>query len=877
MAFRGARVGGWWLVMFLGLTWPLGALQAEEFGNGDLVAQVIEGCPRQPDPAAYQALERKILGALSWAMRRGEVRDVLAAAEALESCRRRQPRTQDFDPADTPALIREVHCFLPLVLFEQQHQVDDGMARRGLQICPEPPDRPPEGADEKAVRRWAERVRRHLLLSAMVGDPAEVLSRAMARIEALRQTGLWKEMVGAEDGGTTTEEDLLVQDLGAAPSGEEGEEGESSGEAGGEAPATEEPAEADRDDEEEFPGTSGIQNPLMTARVLATAAALATGRSEDLARALGGDQALCKSPLLEGMTLIQRMLPFQTPALRLAQNRLLSPAVTGPIASLVEDLARRFPGKDCPTPGALALLALQSLSPEQVAVLVRRGETPRLAGLWRRVDDTVPVIGTAADRLVLLEALARGPEFPGQSQRRCEWARTLIEGGMAREALEVLEAGGFGAECGRSLRVWAWGTVEKAAGKGDDRGTSAIQEWLQPPPEPEEVLRLLQEATPEEVQRYLIDRLGRHVVRPGTPVAQRKAVIRALVKLVDKAPGTSLAGAALAWARKARGWAENPGEEVMLDLIATRHFLEAGRETQARGAYRSALARVRPSMEETVSALWVVTIQLLRERHDGWVREGRARLMAVPPSDPMMTSAAAVELARRGMRDLAITVMRHATDQTLRTGGNRETLADTWLLLNRPEEARRVIAGGGTAGTGAEASDLLRARQAMAEKDYRKALGILGLLLDQDPGNTDLRYQRALARMLAGRAEEAEVDLRTCLRESPGNPMVLGALAYAQFDQGHYDEAEPSFRAALAIDDQEPDNLLGLALTLFRLGRLEEAREIWTSHLKGHPLFQGGVEAAEAAGYSYSDIQKQAWREFQKALASPDRDRKPGR
>jgi len=877
-AFRGPWTKGFWLAGVLGLAWSSAPVRSQEFGTGNLLEQVIEGCPRTPDPEAYRAMERKVLIRLMEAMRLGQVRDALAAAEALESCRRRQVRTGDLDPANTPALLREIHCFLPLVLFEQQRQVDEGVARRALEVCPAPPGSPPGDGGERAVRRWGERVRRHLLLTAFVEEPSEVFRRAMDRVEALRQAGLWPEIAlpGKE---ALREPEEAQTETGDTP-GEQEEEQQGQMSCHGEDDGPSDSAGTGGiQDGEEFEGSSGIQNPLMTAWVLATVAAEAEGRVEDLARALGREEDLCYHPMLEGMALLQQMPALPTSALRLAQNRLLAPVVTGSVATLVEELGRRFEGRDCPSLGALALLALQALSREQVSALVNRGEAPRLAGLWRRVDARVPVTGASQDRLRILQAMADGPAFPGQDVRRCEWSEVLLEGRSPGEALKVLEKAGTGAECVRPLRVRAWAAIEADRGKEDPGGTAAIRAWLTPPPEPEEVLQFLQEVSPEEVQRHLVRRLGRHVLAADVLGTQRKPVIRALVKLVDKNPGTPLADAALSVVRKARGWAETPGEEVMLDLIATRHFLGAGRKAQAQAAYRSALARIRPSMEEAVQALWIVTIQLLRERQDGWVREGRTRLAALPPSEPMIATAAAVELARRGMRDLAIRVMRGATDRAKeqrRDPSTMAALADTWLLLNLPEEARKATAGEGTDDP-ENAPDLLRARQAMAEKDYRRAMGILGAILDRDPGNHDVRYQRALARMLAGRAEEAEVDLRVCLRASPTSPIVIGALAYAQFDQGHYEEAEQSFRKALAIDEEEPDNLLGLALTLFRLGRLEAAREVWTGHLKDHPLFRGGMEAAEAAGYSYSDFQKKAWQEFLEALSAPRRDGKPGR
>jgi len=864
----------WWLgcvAALAGAPLPAGAQEAR---LEDMVGEVIEGCPRQSDPAAYQVLERKILGRIREAMRMGMVREALSATEALESCRRRQARTRDFDPEQIPPLLREVHCFLPLVLFEQQHRVDEEMARRALQVCPTPPEAPPQGADEKAVRRWGERVRRHLLLAAMTAKPAEVLPLAMARYEALRKTGLWEDSPAGSGPGESEDDGESF----APGPGDKDEPGVSSGEqdSGGEAPSGAAGRDAATGEGEDFLESFGFQNPLLTVQVLALAASMATGRIEEMARVLGGEEGLCSSRLVQGLALLQ-MLPFQTSALRLAQNRLLGPEVMGTVAGQVEELARRFEGRECSTPGALALLAVQSLLPEQVTALVERGEAPLLARLWRQVAPNVEVTGGERERQAVLRELATGPEFPGQTERRSQWAVSLLQGGNPKGALEVLEKVPAGTAL--PVRVWAWAAVEAGEGQASARGTEAIRAYMQQPPEQEDVLELLERVSPVEVQRYLVRRLGRYALEAGRPVAERRPVLRALMKLVDKAPGSPLAEVALPLVRKGQGWAEDPGEEVMLDLVATRHFLAAGRAAQAQATWRSALARIRPTMGDTLNALWMVALQVLREGREAWVRQAGARLAALPPGEPSLVSAVSVELARKGMRDLAIRLLRGATEQARRQQRDAATmasLADTWLLLNLPEEARKVTEGIETP-EGERGAALLKARQALAEKDYRKALGILGSLLAANPRDIDVRYQQALARMLAGRAEEAEEDLRVCLREGGPNPMVLGALGYAQFDQGRYEEAESSFEEALELDEKEPDNLLGLALTRFRRGRLEEAREIWSRHLKSHPLFRDGVEAAEAAGYSYSEVQKQAWREFVEALSLPPAKPKPGR
>jgi tetratricopeptide (TPR) repeat protein len=82
----------------------------------------------------------------------------------------------------------------------------------------------------------------------------------------------------------------------------------------------------------------------------------------------------------------------------------------------------------------------------------------------------------------------------------------------------------------------------------------------------------------------------------------------------------------------------------------------------------------------------------------------------------------------------------------------------------------------------------------------------------------DLHFARAMCALNAGRAEEAERDLRASLAGQGKNPEALFKLGRLELDRGNFAEARGRFAAALAIAPQHLEARFSLAVAELRSG-----------------------------------------------------------
>lgn len=126
----------------------------------------------------------------------------------------------------------------------------------------------------------------------------------------------------------------------------------------------------------------------------------------------------------------------------------------------------------------------------------------------------------------------------------------------------------------------------------------------------------------------------------------------------------------------------------------------------------------------------------------------------------------------------------------------------------------------------AEAQILQQAgRESEAMQVFNEALASL-------PGDTGLRYSRALLAVNLNQLELAEDDLRHIIAEQPDNAAAINALGYTLADMtDRYEEAEQLIRRAYELQPEDPSIIDSMGWIAYRLGRLPEAeafmREAW--------------------------------------------------
>jgi tetratricopeptide (TPR) repeat protein len=96
--------------------------------------------------------------------------------------------------------------------------------------------------------------------------------------------------------------------------------------------------------------------------------------------------------------------------------------------------------------------------------------------------------------------------------------------------------------------------------------------------------------------------------------------------------------------------------------------------------------------------------------------------------------------------------------------------------------------------------------------------------LDRYPGDTSLRYSRALLLQEQGRLRQAVGVLEKLVEENPEDPALLNALGYLLTDRfDRHAEARGYIQRALAMDPDSPAIIDSMGWVLFKLGDYESA------------------------------------------------------
>ncbi|MFA9459377.1 tetratricopeptide repeat protein [Thiohalorhabdus sp. Cl-TMA] len=118
----------------------------------------------------------------------------------------------------------------------------------------------------------------------------------------------------------------------------------------------------------------------------------------------------------------------------------------------------------------------------------------------------------------------------------------------------------------------------------------------------------------------------------------------------------------------------------------------------------------------------------------------------------------------------------------------------------------------------------LEARVLFEMDQFKAAEQVATQGLQQDPGNTDLLYTRALIREQLGDYAGMEADIRQVIEQDPDEAQAYNFLGYSLADRGvRLRESLELLRKANELEPEQAYILDSLGWAYFRLGRLEKA------------------------------------------------------
>lgn len=854
------RTAAW--IIAMGIVVQAGGARAAGVGGdeADLVQWLERSCPATPSAETMVRLDQIAGKAVMDGLRQGKFRTSVQLVNAYLKCWSRQGtllRSGLFEPR--LQALRQIPCFVPLVVFESEGRVDPDLARESLATCPEPAERPAEG-DEAAVRVWAEEVRRRVHLFAASQPPGDVLDEAERWLGRMQAAG-----IVAEDGSVRWSK--AGQILAAqAPLGADAAAQADVPVEGGKTSATEVEAEAPAQ-----AGAAGdasgeeAPDPVFAVRVLAAGAAVASGNMERLLAAFGGESAACSSMFLAALGFLQAVeLPRQA-ALPMILRAMVARAPLDVVAALSDRMAMKFKDKPCAVQALVSSLALSSLTAEVVDAAVKEGKGDRVVRLAAAAPSVILVRGAPATRAAILADVVGHLKEGERSERLCQLGQARQDAQDADGALaayrtaagEAANEGAMGCVIDGRLRSMILGRMTQSPAFGE-----AATAWLKRDPTPRDILARVLEPEDSERRSAAVGALAALVAARDAP--GRQNVLEALLKVVDDEPGAPEASAALA-AVDAAGFPEDAEGKATWALVAGRHYATAGDAAGARKAFGQAFGGLKPGMETARAGVVALLRWAAIDAKYTWLddllpRAGAARLLT-----PALLADLAGIVGEVGQRARARKYVSMAR-------GLKPTAPEEWVALAdasaRIEDtvvaAKDLRRAGPEATWGADAW-MVQGRIASAGGLHRDAVVAYSKAMEKRPSECQPRFFRGLALLLVGDPEGAESDFAGCVNDGNVGPQVLGALGYAQFDQSRFDAAEATFRRALERDSTAADNHLGLAMVLLRKGDDDGALAAWSRAVALEPVLEKGAKAASRKGFVYSDVQKKAWDDLRAA------------
>ena len=112
------------------------------------------------------------------------------------------------------------------------------------------------------------------------------------------------------------------------------------------------------------------------------------------------------------------------------------------------------------------------------------------------------------------------------------------------------------------------------------------------------------------------------------------------------------------------------------------------------------------------------------------------------------------------------------------------------------------------------------------QKLYKDAMDVYNKALQNNPGDPDMLYARAMLAEKIDRLDILEQDLRAIIELDPENAQALNALGYTLADRtDRYQEAYTFIKKALELKPNDFYILDSMGWVLYRLGRLDESIE----------------------------------------------------
>lgn len=831
--------------------------------EADLVDWIRQACPKTPVVETLVRLDQVAGKAIMDRLRQGKYRTSVRLANAYLACWSQQGALLESGLFDARLeALRQIPCFVPLVIFEAEGRVDPDLARESLASCPDPGEKPPS-EDERAARSWAEQVRRRMHLAAASQPPGDVLDEAERWLERMKAAGIigpdgaarWtRGGEGAKDAGAGKGRDAARND-GASEGGEPAARGEPGEEGEGEEAAREEP-------EREAP------DPVFAVRVLAAGAAVASGSLERLSASFGGDAEACSSMFLAALGFLQAVdLPRQA-ALPMILKTMVARAPLDVLVSLSDRVSRKYEDRPCAVQALVSSLALTSRDSAAVDAAVKEGRADQVVRLAAAAPSVVPVHGSPASRAAVLGALVGRLKGADRIERLCQLGNARVDGGEGAGALAAFADAAAEAPDERLGACAVEGRLRAmivAGNTGDPAFGPAATAWLKRGPVAQEILAHLMEAGDDVRRADAVKALASVGTAKG--VSAREPVLEALLKVVDDEPGSRAASAAQA-AVDAAGFPEDPEGKVTWALVAGRHLATAGETDEAKKAFERAFGGLKAGMTSARGGVVALLHWAAITGRYSWLDTLMPRARAAGILTPGLAAELAGIVGEVGERERARRYVSLA--RTLKPTSSEEwvALADASSRIDDAAVASRDLRRAGPEEAWGADAWMVQGRIATARGLHRDAVSAYAKAMEKRPGECQPRFFHGLALLLVGDPEGAEADFAGCANDGNLGPQVTGALGYAQFDQSRFEEAEATFRRALERDSGAADNHLGLAMVLLRKGDVDGALASWSRATTLEPVLKLGAKAASRKGFVYSDVQKKAWDDLRAARAA---------
>ena len=251
---------------------------------------------------------------------------------------------------------------------------------------------------------------------------------------------------------------------------------------------------------------------------------------------------------------------------------------------------------------------------------------------------------------------------------------------------------------------------------------------------------------------------------------------------------------------------------------ALRQFTEAGRTEPGNAAYLNARAECLVELDRTDDALALLrehgrvddeaSVSALQAHVAALVgdfsgaSEGFGRAIAAGGDSPLVAEEMGRLLIREARYDEGLRLLSPLLDRegAESRGSLRRAVAVCQLALDRPAEARTVLADYAAAHPQDLVAHLLLAKAAVATDDLVTAMRAIDLIEQKEPNRPELWLVRAAVSWRRGRLDAAASDLYDVLQNAPRDVDAHCLLAEVLREQSNVDAALTHFREALDID-----------------------------------------------------------------------------